>query len=197
MNRDRFARLREVLARVTELAKEERAAYLKEACGEDTALYKEAEAILAREGDGPSFLGTDGGSSDRTVEGQTLSSDFVDDRARQGPMQIGPYVLRERIGAGGMGEVWKAEQTSPVRRTGFRQRGRKQELLVVQDEHARLKLHWRLVDGPARAEDVHAYLESAFARHGAPLVLKHDGDAIFHEPRVSMNRPGIPGGSFP
>jgi hypothetical protein len=64
--------------------------------------------------------------------------------------------------------------------TGFRQRGRKKELLVVQDEHARLKLNWRLVDGPATADDVYYYLTEAFARHGTPLVLKHDGDAIFH-----------------
>mgnify|MGYP000364418387 CR=1 FL=1 len=31
--------------------------------------------------------------------------------------RIGPYILRDRIGVGGMGEVWKAEQTEPVRRT--------------------------------------------------------------------------------
>jgi hypothetical protein len=69
--------------------------------------------------------------------------------------------------------------------TGFRQRGRKTELLVVQDEHSRRKLHWRLANGPARADDVHAYLSEAFAKYGAPLVLKHDGDAIFHEPRIA------------
>jgi hypothetical protein len=65
--------------------------------------------------------------------------------------------------------------------TGFRQHGKKKELLVVQDEHARLKLHWRLASGPAKAEDVHAYLATAFARYGAPLVLKHDGGSIFHD----------------
>ena len=68
--------------------------------------------------------------------------------------------------------------------TGFRQGKRKRELLVVQDEYARLKLNWRLVGGPARSADVVSYLEEAFARHGPPLVLKHDGDSIFHEAGV-------------
>jgi transposase InsO family protein len=68
--------------------------------------------------------------------------------------------------------------------TGFRQGGRKRELLVVQDEHARLKLNWRLVDGPATTADVHRYLQEAFDRYGAPLVLKHDGDGIFHTAEI-------------
>ena len=68
--------------------------------------------------------------------------------------------------------------------TGFKQRGKKQELLVVQDEHSRLKLNWDLVSGPATAQDVERYLVKAFERYGAPLVLKHDGDSIFHAPRI-------------
>jgi transposase InsO family protein len=68
--------------------------------------------------------------------------------------------------------------------TGFRERGRKKELLVIQDEHARLKLGHRLVDGPANEDAVYDYLTVAFATHGAPLVLKHDGGSIFHGERI-------------
>ena len=77
--------------------------------------------------------------------------------------------------------------------TGFRQRGRKQELLAAQDEHARLKLNWRLVRGPAQGADVVSYLQEAFERYGPPLVLKHDGDSIFHEAGVEelLERYGV------
>jgi hypothetical protein len=77
--------------------------------------------------------------------------------------------------------------------TGFGLRGRKQELLVVQDEHARLKLNWDLVPGPAKSPDVVRYLEAAFEQYGAPLVLKHDGDGIFHTPEVAalLERYGV------
>ncbi len=63
---------------------------------------------------------------------------------------------------------------------GFRQRGEKQELLVIQDEASRYKVNHRLVTGPANGEDVCDYLEEAFEKHGAPLLLKHDGGWIFH-----------------
>jgi transposase InsO family protein len=68
--------------------------------------------------------------------------------------------------------------------TGFKERGRKKELLIAQDEHARFKVNTRLVNGPAREEDVVSYLEEAFQRYGPPLVIKHDGDAIFHGNRM-------------
>jgi len=68
--------------------------------------------------------------------------------------------------------------------TGFKQQGCKQELLVLQDECSRFKLNRRLVDGPADSEDVYAYLKEAFEKHGAPLVLKRDGQSIFKEKNV-------------
>jgi transposase InsO family protein len=68
--------------------------------------------------------------------------------------------------------------------TGFKERGRKKELLVLQDECSRFKANWRLARGPAKASDVLHYLWEAFKRYGPPLVLKHDGDSIFHEKEV-------------
>jgi hypothetical protein len=67
---------------------------------------------------------------------------------------------------------------------GFKERGRKKELLVLQDECSRFKTNWRLVNGPAKASDVAEYLREAFECYGPPLVLKHDGDSIFHDRQV-------------
>jgi len=68
---------------------------------------------------------------------------------------------------------------------GFKERGRKKELLVLQDECSRFKTNWRLVSGPAKATDVADYLREAFDCYGPPLVLKHDGDSIFHDRQVT------------
>lgn len=68
--------------------------------------------------------------------------------------------------------------------TAFRDRGRKKELLVLQDECARFKANWRLAPGPAVATQVAEYLKEAFERYGAPLVLKNDGDGIFRDRQV-------------
>lgn len=125
--------------------------------------------------------------------------------------QWGPRVLAHWCGREGLGE-WSAStigraisdlrqrpeaRAKPVRYevtisgvmwsedgTGFRERGRKKELLVIQDEHARLKLGHRLVAGPADEEAVYNYLAKAFSEHGPPLVLKHDGGSIFHGDRI-------------
>jgi hypothetical protein len=66
----------------------------------------------------------------------------------------------------------------------FRDRGRKRELLVVQDECSRFKPVHMLAEGPATGQDVRSMLERAFAGHEPPLVLKRDGGTIFDEQSV-------------
>jgi hypothetical protein len=125
--------------------------------------------------------------------------------------QWGPRVLREWSRRQGLG-TWSAttiaavvadlrdepEEQPPMTRyeivganvmwsedgAGFKDRGRKKEVVVAQDEHARFKVGHQLVAGPADEEAVHGNLQAAFARYGAPLVLKHDGGSIFHGRRI-------------
>jgi hypothetical protein len=92
------------------------------------------------------------------------------------PKEVPPAPVRYEITASNA--VWSEDGT------GLVQDGRKRELLVAQDEHSRLKLNWELVAGPATSWNVARYLQRAFEEYGAPLVLKHDGDAIFHTPEI-------------
>jgi len=131
---------------------------------------------------------------------------YTEHYGQWGPRVLAAWCKRERLGNWSAGTISsviddlreeKEKEPPPVHYeitasnvmwsedgTGFRQRGKKQELLVVQDEHSRLKLNWELAPGPANAGDVLKYLEWSFQHYGAPLVLKHDGDGIFHTPEV-------------
>jgi len=125
-----------------------------------------------------------------------------------GPRTLANWARREGLGDYSPGTVSKIiedlkEKTPPKEKprryeitapnvmwsedgAGFKEYGRKKELLLLQDECSRFKVNTRLVDGPARSEDVCDYLREAFEKHGAPLILKHDGDSIFHEVDVEL-----------
>src|SRR6187397_2042807 len=98
---DRWSRVETLYHAARERAPRERAAFLDAACRDDAQLRHEVDSLLAQPTDA-GFLGVPAVA----VAGQ-LSPDESDLTGRR----IGTYQIQSLLGAGGMGEVYRARDT--------------------------------------------------------------------------------------
>ena len=94
-----YHRAKEIFTEAVKLAPEDRGAYLDEHCGDDADLRAKVDSLLLN------HSSTVKDQSPQRIAGEYQRGDIV-----------GPFTIRDRLGSGGMGAVYLAEQTSPVRR---------------------------------------------------------------------------------
>ena len=116
---DRDRKLEELFQLAADLSESERANFYQRHCPDDDDLREELESLLRQDDEGTKdflvspFMSTDPPSTDGAgAEDTGLPSPGVSFM----PERIGRYLIRERIGEGGMGSVYLAEQEQPVQR---------------------------------------------------------------------------------
>jgi Tol biopolymer transport system component len=106
MSADRHRQITELCHAALERDASDRAAFLREACAGDEALRQEVESLLRYEDAVGSFM-----ERPAVEEVACLVSNDLESNADLAGRRLGVYQIGARIGAGGMGEVYRARDT--------------------------------------------------------------------------------------
>ena len=104
----------DLFEQASELAADEREAFLARACAGREPLRARVDALLAADEDGPESLASSTDLLARLAECPAAHAELAT------PERIGPYRILRRAGIGGMGIVFEAEQDTPRRRVALK-----------------------------------------------------------------------------